>query len=37
MLMLPNEESLWLADNALYDCAAWAYYWWNGWTRPAVQ
>jgi uncharacterized SAM-binding protein YcdF (DUF218 family) len=32
--LLPNDESLSLSDDALYNYAAWAYYWARGWTRP---
>ena len=31
--LLPNDESLMLSDEALYDYAAWAYYWVRGWTK----
>lgn len=29
---LPNDESLYFSDMAIYSYAAWLYYWWNGWT-----
>jgi uncharacterized SAM-binding protein YcdF (DUF218 family) len=29
--LLPNDESLWLSDDAAYAYAASAYYWWRGW------
>jgi uncharacterized SAM-binding protein YcdF (DUF218 family) len=29
---LPNDESLYFSDLAIYSYAAWVYYWWNGWT-----
>jgi uncharacterized SAM-binding protein YcdF (DUF218 family) len=30
--LLPNGESLWASDDALYNYAAWVYYWGRGWT-----
>jgi uncharacterized SAM-binding protein YcdF (DUF218 family) len=33
--LLPNDDSVTLSDMALYEYAAWAYYWWRGWTAPA--
>jgi len=33
-LVLPNADSLWLSDDALYECAAWIYYWLRGWVKP---
>jgi uncharacterized SAM-binding protein YcdF (DUF218 family) len=30
-VVLPNGDSLWLSDDALYECAAWIYYWSRGW------
>jgi uncharacterized SAM-binding protein YcdF (DUF218 family) len=32
-LLLPNDEALALADEAVYDYAATVYYWLRGWTR----
>jgi uncharacterized SAM-binding protein YcdF (DUF218 family) len=32
--LLPNDESLALSDDALYNYASWVYYWARGWTRP---
>jgi uncharacterized SAM-binding protein YcdF (DUF218 family) len=31
----PSGESLQLSDEAVYDYASTAYYWWRGWFRPA--
>jgi uncharacterized SAM-binding protein YcdF (DUF218 family) len=31
--LLPNDDSLSLSDDALYNYVAWAYYWARGWTR----
>jgi uncharacterized SAM-binding protein YcdF (DUF218 family) len=33
-LIVPNEASLAMSGEALYDYAAWIYYWWNGWLKP---
>lgn len=33
--ILPTVGSLIVSDEALYDYAAWTYYWWKGWLRPA--
>ena len=33
-LLIPSNDSLGLSNAALYDYAAWAYYWWNGWLSP---
>src|SRR5213080_3092478 len=32
-LLLPNDESWYLSDMAVYDYLALAYYWWRGWLR----
>ena len=32
--ILPSVGSLIVSDEALYDYAAWIYYWWKGWLRP---
>ncbi len=34
-LLLPNDESLMLSNQALYDYVALADYWWRGWLAPA--
>jgi uncharacterized SAM-binding protein YcdF (DUF218 family) len=31
--LLPTERALWLGDAVVYEWAASAYYWWNGWLR----
>ncbi len=31
--LLPNDESLMLSDDAVYNYAAWVYYWARGWTN----
>jgi uncharacterized SAM-binding protein YcdF (DUF218 family) len=31
----PNDGSLLESGEAVYDAAAWVYYWWNGWLSPA--
>ncbi len=31
--MLPVEQALWVGDGVVYEWAADAYYWWNGWLR----
>jgi uncharacterized SAM-binding protein YcdF (DUF218 family) len=30
---VPNDESWWLSDMAVYDYAALGYYWWRGWFK----
>jgi uncharacterized SAM-binding protein YcdF (DUF218 family) len=30
---LPNDDSMFLSDMALYDYGAWLLYWWRGWLR----
>jgi uncharacterized SAM-binding protein YcdF (DUF218 family) len=35
--ILPSVGSLIVSDEALYDYAAWMYYWWKGWLRPAKR
>ena len=30
-LLLPNDDSIFLSDLALYDYGAWLLYWWRGW------
>ncbi len=30
---LPNDDSLLLSNQALYEYAAWALYWWRGWVK----
>ena len=35
--LLPDRESLFLSDNALYDYAAVLYYWVTGWLRPEAR
>ena len=32
-LFLPNDDSLSLSDQALYEYAGWALYWWRGWLK----
>jgi len=32
-LLLPNDDSLTLSNEAIYDYAAWVMYWWRGWLR----
>jgi uncharacterized SAM-binding protein YcdF (DUF218 family) len=32
---LPGEEALSRSADAVYGYAAWAYYWWQGWLKPA--
>lgn len=32
-LLLPSQDALDLSNAAVYDYAAWVYYWWNGWVR----
>lgn len=32
--VIPNQSSLIISDEALYDYAAWMYYWWNGLLKP---
>jgi uncharacterized SAM-binding protein YcdF (DUF218 family) len=32
--LLPNDQSLSVSNDALYNYAAWAYYWVRGWTGP---
>ncbi len=32
-LLLPNDDSLTLSNQAIYDYAAWVLYWWRGWLR----
>jgi uncharacterized SAM-binding protein YcdF (DUF218 family) len=34
-LLLPSQEALDISNAAVYDYAAWVYYWWNGWLRAA--
>ena len=36
-LLLPDADSLWLSDQAVYEYAATAYYWWWGWLRAASR
>jgi len=31
LFFLPNDDSIALSDQALYDYAAWGLYWWRGW------
>ena len=32
-LFLPNDDSLFLSDQAVYDYAATMLYWWRGWLK----
>jgi uncharacterized SAM-binding protein YcdF (DUF218 family) len=32
--LVPNDESWWLSDMAVYDYVALGYYWWQGWLKP---
>jgi uncharacterized SAM-binding protein YcdF (DUF218 family) len=36
--VLPNDDALRISGQAVYELAAWVYYWWNGWlkARPAA-
>lgn len=36
-LLMPNVGSLSISDQAIYDYGAYVYYWWSGWTRPAIH
>jgi uncharacterized SAM-binding protein YcdF (DUF218 family) len=33
-LIMPSDDALRESGQALYEFAAWAYYWWNGWLKP---
>lgn len=33
-LVIPGEDALSMSGQAIYEFAAWAYYWWNGWLKP---
>lgn len=33
-LLVPSEDALFVSNAAIYDYAAWVYYWWNGWLAP---
>jgi len=37
--IVPEQSTLAVSDEALYDYMAWIYYWWKGWLRgrPASQ
>ena len=30
---LPNDDSMFLSDQAIYDYGAWTMYWWRGWLK----
>jgi uncharacterized SAM-binding protein YcdF (DUF218 family) len=32
-LFVPNDDSIFLSDQAFYEYGAWALYWWRGWLR----
>ena len=32
-LFLPNDDSIFLSDQSLYEYGAWALYWWRGWLK----
>ena len=34
--VVPNAAAFEVSDGVLYEWLAWVYYWWQGWTRPAV-
>ena len=36
-LLVPDADSLWLADQVLYEYAATVYYWWSGWLRAGSR
>jgi uncharacterized SAM-binding protein YcdF (DUF218 family) len=33
--VIPTEDSLSRSSEAVYEYAAWVYYWWNGWLKPS--
>jgi uncharacterized SAM-binding protein YcdF (DUF218 family) len=33
-LVIPSDDALRQSGQAIYEFAAWAYYWWNGWLKP---
>jgi uncharacterized SAM-binding protein YcdF (DUF218 family) len=33
-LVVPTDDALSRSNQAVYEYAAWVYYWWNGWLKP---